>query len=99
MVEYRARGSTSTARRPVTFDGEGLMWVSTLERKLLREAMNLKGQIATIAIVLAGGITCFISMRGTVSSLESSRDNYYDRYRFAHVFAHAERAPETVARR
>jgi putative ABC transport system permease protein len=75
------------------------MWISALDRKLLREIGRLKGQIATIAIVLAGGIICFISMRGTVSSLEWSRDAYYDRYRFAHIFARAERAPESTARR
>ena len=61
--------------------------------------MSLKGQIATIAIVLAGGITCFIAMRGAVASLEWSRDVYYDRYRFADVFARAERVPEMLARR
>jgi putative ABC transport system permease protein len=75
------------------------MWISALDRKLLREMARLKGQIATIAIVLAGGIICFIAMRGTVSSLEWSRDAYYDRYRFAHVFAPAERAPESLAHR
>jgi putative ABC transport system permease protein len=75
------------------------MWISALDRKLLREIGRLKGQIATIAVVLAGGIICFIAMRGTVSSLEWSRDAYYDRYRFADVFARAERAPESVARR
>ena len=76
-----------------------MMWMTALDRKLLREVSRLKGQIATIAVVLAGGITCFIAMRGTVTSLEWSRDAYYDRYRFAHVFARAERVPETVARR
>jgi putative ABC transport system permease protein len=60
---------------------------------------RLKGQIVTIAIVLAGGITCFIALRGTYTSLESARESYYDRYRFAHVFAHLERAPESVAHR
>ena len=74
------------------------MWVKALDRKLLRELTRLKGQIATIALVLASGITSFISMRGTYASLESSRDSYYDRSRFAHVFAAAERVPESLAR-
>lgn len=72
--------------------------VPALDRKLLREIRTLKGQIATIALVLASGIVCFISMRGTYSSLEWSREGYYDRYRFAHVFARLERAPESIGR-
>jgi putative ABC transport system permease protein len=72
--------------------------VSALHRKLLREVRRLIGQIATIALVVAGGITCFISLRGTCDSLEWARSAYYDRYRFADVFAHAKRAPESLAR-
>jgi putative ABC transport system permease protein len=75
------------------------MWVTALDRKLLREVVQLKGQIATIALVLAGGITCFIALRGTYASLEWSRGAYYDRFRFAHVFARLERAPEGVSHR
>ena len=75
------------------------MLISALNRKLLRDMASLKGQVATIAFVLAGGITSFIAMRGTYASLDAARDAYYDRYRFAHVFAIAERAPEWLARR
>lgn len=75
------------------------MWLSALDRKLLREVSRLGGQIATIALVLAGGIMCFISLRGTCDSLEWARAAYYDRYRFADVFAHVERAPESLSRR
>jgi len=73
--------------------------MSALDRKLFRELSRLKGQILTIALVLASGITCFLSMRGTYDSLEGAREAYYDRYRFAHVFARVERAPEPVGRR
>jgi putative ABC transport system permease protein len=73
--------------------------ISALNRKLLRELSRLKGQIITIALVLASGIACFLSMRGTYESLESARQAYYDRCRFAHVFARVERAPEPVGRR
>ena len=76
-----------------------MTWLPALDRKLLREVTFLKGQILTIALVLASGITCFIALRGTYSSLEWSRETYYDRYRFAHVFARLERAPESAARR
>src|SRR5512140_2441784 len=70
-----------------------------LDRKLLREVTRLKGQLFTIALVLAGGITTFIGLRGTYASLLRSREAYYDRQRFAHVFAVLERAPEWIARR
>lgn len=72
---------------------------SALDRKLFRELGRLKGQIVTIALVLASGIACFLSMRGTYASLEAAREAYYDRYRFAQVFARVERAPEPVGRR
>jgi putative ABC transport system permease protein len=75
------------------------VWLGALQRKLGREVSQLKGQIATIALVIAGGITCFISLRGTCDSLEAARIAYYDRYRLADVFARAERAPESIARR
>jgi putative ABC transport system permease protein len=75
------------------------MWLSALEWKLLREVRSLKGQIATIALVVAGGIACFIGLRGTCDSLEWSRAAYYERLRFADVFAMVKSAPESVARR
>ena len=48
---------------------------------------------AVLALVVASGIVCFISLRGTYTSLEASRSAYYDRYRFADVFARVESAP------
>lgn len=70
-----------------------------LDRKLLREVGRLRGQIATIALVLASGLVSFLSLRGTYDGIRAARDAYYDRHRFAHVFASLERAPEHVARR
>jgi hypothetical protein len=93
------------AERPAGAAGEGAraalvaMPVSALDRKLLRDTARLKGQVATIAVVLAGGIISFIALRGTEQSIDRARDVYYDRQRFAHVFATLERAPESVARK
>ena len=70
--------------------------LSALDHKLLRDVTRLKGQIATIAIVLAGGIICFIALRGDYLSLADARTAYYDRYRFAHVFARLEHAPNSL---
>ncbi len=71
---------------------------TALDRKLLRELRQLRGQIATIALVLASGIVSFVALRGTYLSLDRALALYYDRYRFAHVFSSVERAPQSVAR-
>ena len=39
------------------------MAARALTRKLIREITRLAGQIATVALVLAGGITCFIALQ------------------------------------
>ena len=75
------------------------MWVTALERKLGRELLQLKGQILTIALVVASGIMSFAALRGTYESLEASRSHYYADRRFADVFAFAKRVPSSVARR
>lgn len=75
------------------------MGLRALNLKLLRELWQLKGQVVTIALVIASGITSFVALRGTYASLAQSCDAYYERYRFAHVFARVKRAPESLARR
>jgi putative ABC transport system permease protein len=73
--------------------------VKALDKKLLRDLVELWGQVLTIALVVACGIASFVTMRSAFDSLVFSRDGYYERQRFADVFAHLERAPETVADR
>jgi putative ABC transport system permease protein len=73
--------------------------VSALGRKLQRDLWRLKGQVATIALVLACGIMAMIMLRSTWQSLLAARDAYYEQYRFADVFARLERAPASVAQR
>ena len=73
--------------------------MSMLERKLTRDLWRLKGQVATIALVLACGIMAMVMLRSTWSSLIAARDAYYEQYRFGDLFAHLERAPDTVAAR
>lgn len=75
------------------------MRLSALNRKLWRELWQLKGQIVTIALVVASGITSYIAMRGAYLALDASRAAYYDQNRFAHVFARLKRAPESLASR
>lgn len=73
--------------------------MSALDRKMLRDLWHVKGQVLAIALVLAAGVaTCVMSL-STLQSLDRSKETYYQRYRFAHVFGHVKRAPRTLATR
>ncbi|MFO0728090.1 MAG: FtsX-like permease family protein [Myxococcota bacterium] len=73
--------------------------MSALSKKMLRDLGHLKGQVATIAVVLACGIMAMLMLESTYSSLVDSREAYYAEERFADVFARLERAPMSVAAR
>lgn len=73
--------------------------LSVLDRKLLRNLTTLSGQVLTIALVVAAGIATYVTLQGTWQSLHSSRDAYYERYRFGDAFAVLSRAPLSVADR
>lgn len=64
-----------------------------LDRKLLRDLLHVWGQALAIAAVLAAGVATLILAQGAYSSLSETRAAYYERHRFADVFAHARRAP------
>ncbi|CAN5902748.1 ABC transporter permease [soil metagenome] len=70
-----------------------------LDRKLLRDISRMWAQGLTIALVLACGIASFVAMRGAHASIVRERDAYYAQQRFADVFAHLERAPESMTPR
>ncbi len=72
--------------------------VKAIDRKLLRDFVRLSGQMFTIALVVAAGLAAFVSLRGTYTSLQLARATYYERQRFADVFAQLERAPESLGR-
>jgi putative ABC transport system permease protein len=73
--------------------------VSALNRKLLRDLVHLKGQVVTVALVVACGIAGYVAFQSTWDSLEHSKRAYYERYRFADAFVRLKRAPEWVAGR
>jgi putative ABC transport system permease protein len=73
--------------------------VKALTRKLLRDLLLLKGQLVTIALVVACGVASYVSAVGTFRSLSGSCDRYYESQRMADVFATLDRAPESLARR
>lgn len=70
--------------------------MTALDRKLLRDVRQLRGQIATIALVVACGVASFLALRGNYASLELARATYYERFGFAHAFAQLERAPRSL---
>ena len=73
--------------------------MSSLDRKLFRDLWRMRGQVLAIALVMACGIATVVLSAGTLRSVLETRDAYYERYRFADVFAQAERAQQSLARR
>ncbi len=73
--------------------------LTALHRKLLRDLGRLMGQIVTIALVVACGISSFVAMRGSFASIAYARSRFYELQRFADVFASLERAPDEVRAR
>lgn len=67
--------------------------VSPLDHKLLRDLVRIKGQALAIGVVIALGVLTLVMMQGLVSTLDQTRQAYYERYRLADVFAQVQRAP------
>ncbi|HYD54366.1 MAG TPA: FtsX-like permease family protein [Gemmatimonadaceae bacterium] len=70
------------------------MVIRALHRKLLRDLWRLRGQVASIAAVVACGIATVVALNGTEHAVSAAQHDYYARYHFAHVFASARRVPE-----
>lgn len=70
-----------------------------LDLKLFRDIGRLKGQMFAVGVVMACGLAMMIMSRGLILSLESTRDSYYERYRFADVFCDVKRAPNALRSR
>ncbi|TCS60361.1 ABC transporter permease [Varunaivibrio sulfuroxidans] len=70
--------------------------MTPLNRKILRDLWGIKAQALAIALVIGSGVAVYIMSLGTLYSLEETRDAYYERYRFAQVFAPMKRAPKRL---
>lgn len=70
-----------------------------LDRKLLRELGGMRGQMLSIAGVVACGVLTVVALRGTYEALASALERYYRTHRFADLFVTLERAPEPIADR
>ena len=73
--------------------------MTALNRKLLRDIGHIKGQVISIALVVACGIASYISLQSAWVSLAHSREAFYRDYRFGDVFVHVKRAPASAAYR
>jgi putative ABC transport system permease protein len=70
--------------------------VSVLDRKVLRDVWNLRGQVLTIALLVATGVTVLVGSVSTYMSLLTTRDRYYRDSRFAEIWADVKRAPRSL---
>lgn len=71
--------------------------ISSMDRKLLRDLWRLRTQVIAIAMVIASGVALLITALTSGESLQETTAAYYERYRFADVFASVKRAPERMA--
>jgi len=70
--------------------------ISALDKKLLRDVWRLKGQTLAIAAVVAAGVALLVGTYGCLAALQLSKDAFYERYRFADVWATVKRAPNSM---
>ena len=59
----------------------------------------MKGQAIAVALVMGCGLSMMIMSRSLIRSLESTRQEYYEAHRFADVFVHLKRAPNSLVDR
>jgi putative ABC transport system permease protein len=67
-----------------------------LDKKLLRDFMRLWAQGLSIALVLGCGVAIVLISFGMYGALDNTREAYYERNRFADIFASARRAPRNL---
>jgi putative ABC transport system permease protein len=73
--------------------------ISALDRKLLRDLWQMKGQAVAIALVIGSGVAMFVMYLSNFDSLSRTQRAYYERQRFADVFASLKRAPQRLEER
>ncbi len=72
--------------------------MSLLDRKLLRDLIAMRGQVITIALVVAAGVAVFVASVSTYDSLRFGRDRFYADAAFPEVFVTLKRAPLSVVK-
>ncbi|HEU4928399.1 MAG TPA: ABC transporter permease, partial [Candidatus Krumholzibacteria bacterium] len=70
-----------------------------LRNKLVRDLWHYRGQIGSVALLMASGIALFVALRSMHGYLLDSQSHYYRTQRFADAFVSLRRAPLSVADR
>jgi putative ABC transport system permease protein len=70
---------------------------SVLNKKLLRELMEIRFQVFSISLVVAIGVAVLFGFSSTHLSLKKSRDLFYERNEFPDLFFSSKKAPDAVA--
>lgn len=70
-----------------------------LNLKLLRNLWKLRGQVLAIAVVIASGVAVLVMSLSALQALQDTAAAYYERQRFADVFATVKRAPSRLVER
>ncbi len=70
--------------------------MSMLQRKLRRDLLAMKGQVLTIALVVASATGGFMGSLGTYHALGRARDTFYVDAQFGNAFIDVRRAPQSV---
>lgn len=73
--------------------------LAPLDRKLLRDLWDLRGQALAIVLVVGAGVALFVMALGVVQALDGTLKSYYATARFGDVFASLVRAPRSLERR
>jgi len=67
--------------------------ISSLNRKLVRDLIAMKGQAFAITMVVASGVAIYVMYLSNFESLRETQRAYYERSRFGDVFVSLKRAP------
>ncbi len=73
--------------------------MTTLDRKMGRDLLAMKGQAMAIALVILSGVATYVLFANTLKALYGTRDAYYRESRFADLFVSLKRAPESLGAR
>lgn len=70
-----------------------------IDRKLMRDLLQMKSQALAIALVVMCGVGTYVMFITAQNALRNTQQIYYRDYRFAEVFSSMKRAPESLRTR
>ena len=70
--------------------------MNKLDRKLIRDLIQMKGQVLAISLVIAAGVAVFTMSLCAYASLKEGQRTFYREFLFADVFASARRCPDSL---